>query len=74
MIHRKQLLFNIVSLFFIAIFSNWMVSLGDEEPSGMMYRQPLLWLGIVALISIAGGYLQYRFTNWSEEKDKKKQG
>lgn len=73
MVHRNQILFNIVSLFFIAIFSNWIVSLGDDEPSGMMHRQPLLWLAIVALVSIPLGYLQYRFTNWIEKKGKKKQ-
>ena len=63
MSNRKKLFLEIASMFLIAVSSSWLVSLGDDKPSGYIER-PLHCFGIALLLSIIGGYGLHRFKLW----------
>lgn len=71
MSNRKKLLLEILLMFFVVVFSNWVVGLGDDEPSGLAKR-PFYCIGIALLLSIIGGYAIYRLKLREESKSEKK--
>lgn len=67
----KAILLEITKLFFIILFANWLVSLGDDKP--FLSENPIRWLAICVTLSIIGGYGQYKFMQRYDNKDKQMQ-
>ncbi len=62
----NNLLKEIVRLFFVVVFSNVIVELGEEEKNFMV--KPIRFFGTAVIISIIGGLITNWFTNRTKEK------
>ncbi len=70
MSYSKRLSIEIGSLFIVIMFSQWIVSLGEDGKPFM--EEPLRCLIIVFLVSILGGYFMNWFKLKTEEKERQK--
>ena len=63
----NNLLKEIIILFFIVVFSNVLVELGEEEKNFMV--KPIRFFGTALIVSIAGGFI----INWLKNRTKEKE-